>query len=417
MSVGTESLVEVEIGGIAAGGDGVGRANGLVVFVPRTAPGDRARVRVRSERHFARGAIEALIEPSPARIEAPCPHYHFDRCGGCQLQHLAYDAQLRAKAGIVRDAIERIGKRTIAPPEVHPSATQWRYRAKLTLAVRRNGERWTIGLHPYDDPAAVFQLDDCLITDERVVSTWREIMAGAPLLPRGRELRGSVRLVAENDTRAVVIEGGREWRTADEFLAEVASASAVWWKPENGERRLVAKRDDTPAGAAFAQINPDVADALRGHVLERVFTYAPETVVDAYAGSGDTAAAIADRGPRVTAIELDREAAAHSASRLPSGSRALRGRVEDLLGRALPADVVLVNPPRAGLDTRVTSLLEGQTRTTRAIVYVSCNPATLARDLARLPAFTLASVTAFDMFPQTAHVETVCTLVPREVPG
>jgi 23S rRNA (uracil1939-C5)-methyltransferase len=136
-------------------------------------------------------------------------------------------------------------------------------------------------------------------------------------------------------------------------------------------------------------------------------------VVDGYAGTGDTAARLAAAGVRVTALELDADATAVSARRLPPGSRAVAGRVEDTLGAALPADVVIVNPPRAGLHERVPAVLEGAGSGHRALVYVSCNPATLARDLARMPGHEVVALRSFDMFPQTAHVETVCELVRR----
>jgi 23S rRNA (uracil1939-C5)-methyltransferase len=135
--------------------------------------------------------------------------------------------------------------------------------------------------------------------------------------------------------------------------------------------------------------------------------------VDAYAGSGATAVPLAQRGVRVTAIELDAAAARWTASRLPAGSRSVAARVEDALPSALPADVVVLNPPRKGVDERVTTELQERASDTRAIVYVSCNPATLARDLARLPRWRIASLISFDMFPQTAHVETVCELIPE----
>jgi 23S rRNA (uracil1939-C5)-methyltransferase len=118
------------------------------------------------------------------------------------------------------------------------------------------------------------------------------------------------------------------------------------------------------------------------------------------------------RGVRVTAIELDADASAWSASRLPEGSAAVCARVEDVLVDVLPADVVVLNPPRAGVDERVCAALEAQSVRPRSLIYVSCNPATLARDLTRLPSYHIDSVTGFDMFPQTAHVETVCELVP-----
>jgi 23S rRNA (uracil1939-C5)-methyltransferase len=181
---------------------------------------------------------------------------------------------------------------------------------------------------------------------------------------------------------------------------------------------LLADRRDRPEpGASFAQVNPEVALQLESFVLERVMSYAPRTVIDGYAGAGGVARILAGRGVAVTAIELDEEATAWSASLLPAGSRAIAGRVEDLLAGALPADVVLLNPPRAGLDARVTCLLTSASPRPRAILYVSCDPATLARDLARLASYQIVSLTAYDMFPQTAHVETVCELVPLAESG
>lgn len=177
-------------------------------------------------------------------------------------------------------------------------------------------------------------------------------------------------------------------------------------------RRLLHERTTTAAGASFGQVNAGVAAALQAHVVGRVLSYEPSTVVDAYAGTGDTAVAIARAGVRVTTIELDRDASARAAERLPQGSRSLHGRVEDLLARALPTDVMLLNPPRGGLDQRVSRALQETPSAPASIVYVSCDPATLGRDVARMPRYTMKSVLAFDMFPQTAHVETVCELVP-----
>src|SRR5207248_5352116 len=144
-------VVELQIESIAAGGHGVGRSEGLVVFTPRTAPGDVARVRIESIRRFARGRLESLIVASPDRVEPPWPHYTVHRCGGCQVQHLRYGAQLAAKRRIVRDALERIARRPFDVGDTRPSAREWRYRGKLTLAMRRDGGEWTMGLHPYDD--------------------------------------------------------------------------------------------------------------------------------------------------------------------------------------------------------------------------------------------------------------------------
>lgn len=404
-------IAELEIRSIAAGGDGVGRVEGMAVFVPRTAPGDRVRVRLERHQRFARGALLELLAPGPDRVEPPCAHYTADRCGGCQLQHLAYPAQLEAKRAVIRDALVRIGKRDVAAPDVEPSDREWRYRTKLTLALRRTDGDWTIGLHPYDDPAAVFQLVDCPITDERVVAVWREIMTARALLPGADTLRAAVRLIPGG--AAVTVEGGTTWSTDEAFFAAVPGALGLWWRPEGGARRLLHRRGDEIAGASFGQVNAAVAERLRLYLLDRVRPYAPRTVVDAYAGTGDTAVALAGEGARVTAIEVDQDAAARCAARLPGGSRVFAGRVEDLIARALPADIVIVNPPRTGLHEKVSTRLQTVSRAPRALIYVSCNPATLARDLQRMPRYGIASLRGFDMFPQTAHVESVCELVPE----
>jgi 23S rRNA (uracil1939-C5)-methyltransferase len=408
----TAAAAEIEIERLAAGGDGVGRTNGVVVFVPRTAPGDRVRATLDIRRRFARGRLESVLRPSVVRIEPPCPHYRIDRCGGCQLQHVEYSAQLTAKGDIVRDALERIGRRTVASPTVEPSDRQWRYRRKLTLAMRRDGGRWVIGLHPYDDPVEVFQLEDCLITDDRVVAVWRDIMFAQAHFPRADELRASVRLV--DDGASVVMEGGHRWEHRSAFFDAVPSVTSLWWRPIHRPRALVASRGAAAAGASFVQINRGVGAALHEHVLERARAHRPSSLVDAYAGAGATAVPLAADGVRVTAIELDRDAVAHCADQLTGDSRAIAGRVEDLLPRALPADVVLLNPPRAGVHERVTTTLDRTSPAPRAIVYVSCDAATLARDLTRLPRYRIVSLRSFDMFPQTAHVETVCELVPEE---
>ncbi|MFL5561293.1 MAG: class I SAM-dependent RNA methyltransferase [Gemmatimonadaceae bacterium] len=413
MTTTAAAVAELTIDSIAAGGDGVAREAGRVVFVPRAARGDVLRVRLEAKGRFARGEILELVQPSADRAPPPCPHYTADHCGGCQLQHISYDAQLAAKGQIVVETLARLGRRNVALEEVRPSAKAWRYRRKLTLAIRwtRDGG-WIAGLHPYDAPDAVFALGDCPITDEAVVATWRSIMEHSRLFPRVPRLRGAVRLL---DTGAsFVLEGGRQWRDGEALMAAVPALRAVWWAPENSRPRLVAQRDErATTGASFAQVNVAVGQALHDLVVARVAAYAPASVVDAYAGTGDTAVRFAADGARVTAIELDRAAAEFAATRLAAPSRSIRGRVEDHIGDALPADVVVINPPRSGIDVQVATALQQADPAPRAVVYVSCDPATLARDLTRMPRYRVASAVAFDMFPQTAHVETVCELVPE----
>ena len=400
----------VTIDGIAAGGDGVGRIDGLVVFVPRTAPGDVGLVEYSVKGRLARGRMIELQQASPERVEPPCPHYVRDHCGGCQIQHLNYDAQLQLKGRLVADALARIGRRELVPPSVHPAADAWRYRRKLTLALRRRGERWIAGLHPYDAPGRVFALADCPITDPAVVAHWRTVMEQSSLLPRAAELRGAVRLMG--DRFAFTLEGGDRWPAARRFFDALTGMAALWWQPDGQRRRLLHdRRGDAEPGASFVQVNPAMAAELSRHLVERVLSHRPASVVDAYAGGGDSAVAIAGHGVTVQAIELDGEAAAWAGARLAPPSAVTVARVEDALESLLPADVVVLNPPRAGVHERVTAALSAQPP--RAVLYVSCNPATLARDVARLPGYRVASLRAFDMFPQTAHVETVCELIPE----
>src|SRR5437016_6700320 len=168
----------VAITAIAAGGEGVGRlADGRAVFVARTAPGERVRLRegVKLHKSFARGELAEVVAPGAVRVTAPCQHYVQDHCGGCQLQHVSYEAQLEAKRAIVGDALRRIAKLDIPDPEIVEAVEEWRYRAKLSLAVRRGkGRGRAVGLHPYDRPGTVFPLTDCHIAGFRIMALWRE---------------------------------------------------------------------------------------------------------------------------------------------------------------------------------------------------------------------------------------------------
>ena len=408
-------MVSLEIESIAAGGDGVARSNGLVVFVPRTAPGELVTARISGKGSFARGTLRTVARASDERIDPPCPHYTRDRCGGCQIQHMSYSSQLRAKQRIVRDAMERIGRRRVTIGAVRESPSEWRYRSKLTLSMQRlsSGE-WVAGLHPYDNPAKVFALADCPITARAVVATWREILARSSLFPSVQSLRGSVRQTA--DGPIFIMIGAMRWSNAKAFFDLVPSLAAMWWESDEGGRRIVGDRRPSrslqPPVASFTQVNPEVAVILRNHLVSIVSAYSPKTLVDAYSGAGDTAVTFAKSGITVTAIELDSDAARWCALHLPEGSVSIRARVEEALPNALPADAVVLNPPRSGADAAVTELLQNIPVKPRVIVYVSCNPATLARDVARLPGYRIESVTPFDMFPQTAHVETICELVP-----
>jgi 23S rRNA (uracil1939-C5)-methyltransferase len=249
-------LRELTIDSIAAGGDGVARSEGLVVFAPRTAPGDRIEARLRVEGRLARADVVSILEPSSQRIAPPCPHYVADRCGGCQLQHLALDAQRDAKRRIVEDALRRLARRDAVVAPVRAAGEPWRYRRKLTLAMRRRGSDWIAGLHAYDAPGRVFALRDCPISDERLIAAWRDLLRAAPHLPDGeRALRGAVRLMT--DGIAFTLEGGRRWTRAARFFEAVPAITALWWVPDRGRRRLLFDRRSQPEPGASS------ADHLR----------------------------------------------------------------------------------------------------------------------------------------------------------
>ncbi|MEP6765029.1 MAG: methyltransferase [Gemmatimonadaceae bacterium] len=415
-------VAKVGIDTIAAGGDGVGRVDGMAVFIPRTAPGDVVEASLVLQKRFARGRVRRIETASPSRADAECQHYDGDDCGGCQLQHITYDAQLDAKARIVRDTLARIGKRTIDLPLIERSPKQWDYRQKLTLTLIRNSAtlEWAGGLHPLDQSDAVFELEECRISEPSLVAMWHSVREASRFLPNAAELRLTLRSIAGSNDVAIIVAGGSEWPDRATFVRRLNNLAALWWVPNEGPRVEIkspnAEAELTAAG--FVQVNASLASAMHSHVLSSVNAFKPTRVVDAYAGTGALSNALAEQGVRVTAIEWDESAVALLQRALPSGSIAMassvEGVIDEVLGSTDAFDVVVVNPPRVGLEGRVTTALNAQKNTAlRAIVYVSCDPATLARDLSRMPAWRISAIRCFDMFPQTAHVETVCVLVPE----
>jgi 23S rRNA (uracil1939-C5)-methyltransferase len=228
----------VTIAAIAAGGDGVGRlADGRAVFVPRTVPGDAVALGrdVKLHRSFARGEVAEIVTPGPARVAPPCPHYAQDDCGGCQLQHLAYDAQLAAKRTIVGDALRRIGKLAVADPEIVEAIDEWRYRTKITLTAKRAAspaDGLTVGLHPHGRPGSVFSLADCQIADFRLMALWRELKQHLDLLPP-RLSHLTVRLDREGHRHVIAESAGGAWESADVLRAALTNGDSVvcWWRP------------------------------------------------------------------------------------------------------------------------------------------------------------------------------------------
>ena len=398
---------------LAAGGDGIGHLpDGRTVFVPRSAPGDEIELaRVREHKRFARARVGRLVEPSPLRTEPPCPHYVRDDCGGCQLQHLTADAQRSARRGFVGDAMRRIGKLDVADPELVPAPSDWEYRTKLTL--HSDGSR--IGLHPVDQPSAVFDLEVCLITAPPLVALWREVRARRRLLPA--RIRHVVLRLDREGGRHLVVEtiGAAPWPKAAELSEALSSAgmhATLWLRPEEGAARVVSGSAEAFPATVFEQVHPAMGDRVRAHAISLLGDVAGESVWDLYAGIGETTRELVTRGATVASVEADRRAVAHAESwRDPVGaerSRWIAARAEDAVERLPAPGQVVTNPPRTGMDERVTAALEAGG--SRRIVYIACDPATLARDIRRLPSYRLMNIRAFDLFPQTAHVESVALL-------
>jgi 23S rRNA (uracil1939-C5)-methyltransferase len=414
---------ELRISSIAAGGAGVGRdADGRAVFVHRTAPGELVRARVIEEKaRWARAALEQVLEASPDRREAPCRFY--PRCGGCTLEHLEYDAQRAVKAAIVVDALSRIGGISIEPPVVVASPNELRYRNRVSFTLVRLRDGVRAGFHQLDRPDRVLDIDEaCLMPEDAVASAWGEIrrMWGrdAARLPSGARLRLTVRASAAGRT-SLLIQGGYSAGRPDELLARVPSLESIWHQPQPGDPPVLLAGSATLTeswqgeelslgGAMFLQVNRGAAALLDEHFVQLVGDVEGRTVVDAYCGVGLHALRLVRLGARVSGIELD----AHSvqeAQRIVPEATFTAARVEDALPDLLPADLVVLNPPRAGVAEEAIGALRAVPP--GRIIYISCDPATLARDLKRLaPAFDLRSIRCFDLFPQTAHIESVVEL-------
>ena len=410
----------VLIESVAAGGDGVGHlADGMTVFVPRTAPGDRVALsRVRRRRRHARAEPAKLLERSRDRVAPLCGHFERDGCGGCQWQHLSLEAQHGAKRRLVGDALRRLGGLAVEDPELTSSPRAFGYRATITLTVRWRGAAPVVGFHRAtgegEGAGEVFPLERCEIARPEVAALWAAVRPAVDSLPRGEDVRLKLRVAHDASLHLIVNGGDRAW-TTPQPLAEAAlragCPATVWWQPSGGAVRRMAGPAADKASVAFEQVNAEVAEALRAAVLDAVPAEA-HTVLDLYAGTGEVALALARRGCAVASVEAEDAAVRLAVERARAEGlavRAVAARVEDRLAGLLPADAVVVNPPRTGLAPEVTGALAGEPPA--ALVYVSCDPATLARDLKRLGAVPARLVLrCFDMFPQTSHVETLAVL-------
>jgi 23S rRNA (uracil1939-C5)-methyltransferase len=404
----------VRIRSIAAGGDGVGTLpDGRTVFVPRTAPGDLVELDgVRLARSFARARIARLLEAGPGRATPACRHYERDDCGGCQLQHLDGETQRAARRHVVGDALRRIGHLDAGDPELEPSENDWEYRTKVTLASR--GQR--IGYHRLGDAGRVFELEHCPIARPELNRLWRALRSHRRSLP-GNLDQLVLRVDRRGSCHAIVrTTGGDAWtrgKQLGKLLAGEGVPAVLWWEPADGAARTVFGANEAYPVMVFEQVHPAMGDRVRAHAVEELGEVGGRHVWDLYAGIGETTRALADRGASVESVEADPRAV-RVAERAGEHSGVIRhvGRVEEWLRRLKPAELAIVNPPRTGLAAEVASKFSEAP--VGRLVYVSCDAATLARDLSRLgPAYQIASIRAFDLFPQTAHIETVVSLARR----
>jgi 23S rRNA (uracil1939-C5)-methyltransferase len=431
-------VIELVIDRIVAGGTGLGEVEGRKVFVPLAAPHERLRVRVEVEkRDYLVARIQDVIEPSAYRIEPRCPW--FGQCGGCQLQHLTYEAQLTAKQEIVVDALRRIGGIEIDVASTVPASQPWHY---------RNRTRYTIGggasphigflragthdlldvseclLHPAAFDRVRTAMLACLATAGRTTSDKRtrsntphhllvrDAGNGLLVIPVTRNQSMDPALVQALIDQPDVVGVTQNINpdpanrvVTDKFLSRAGRDSLTY--PVAGCRLRV-------SAGAFFQVNLPQAETICRKVAERVAPTGTERVLDLFSGVGMIALSLAGSVREVIGVETFppavEDARFNARDNKLGNARFIVGDVARALTDVRKADVVVLDPPRKGCSP---ATLKGITALTpRRIVYVSCNPATLARDLKRLvgSGYRLTTVDPIDMFPQTAHIETIATL-------
>ena len=431
------ATLEVTIDDLGGEGEGVGRADGFVVFVPGTVPGDRVLARVEHvRRSFARGTLVRILAPSPARREPPCPHQ--PACGGCPLMVLPEEEALARKVRHLEETLRRIGRVALAAGEVVPSSRPLRYRGRVRLAVGPPGIP-EIGYRPPGDPRGLVPVTDCLLAPEGAVPLARrfvlELARGGGIGPRDWPREIEVRASFAEDRFLLVVHGpraaGRRLRgVAEGLLLEEERLAGVVLVPGGrgrhepvplgGETRLAEEIAGlrVPLGpTSFLQVNPAAAEHLYRLVRERLALpddpRAP--LLDLYCGAGLGGLLGTPEGTPVTGVERSAEAVtaarALAARAGREGCRFLdapvEGAVEGFAAEGVRFPRALVNPPRAGAGREV---LHGVASLgPRRVVLVSCHPATLARDAAILREFGYVprGLAAVDMFPQTAHLEAV----------
>jgi 23S rRNA (uracil1939-C5)-methyltransferase len=391
--------IEVTLTGFASGGKAVGHAaDGRVVFVEYALPGERVIAEITDDRpSYIEATAVLVLDASEDRIAPPCQY--FGKCGGCQLQHVAYRRQLELKTGIVRDQLQRIGRFSAEDVEalVRPMLGMdepWGYRNHNRFTVRRDGEVGFMqrGTHRF------MRIDECLIAHPKVNEVLR-VAQGRTMQARQLSVRVGV------NTGDRMIQPRLQWRPHSRG-PRPSTGQTHYSEELNGVRYRI-------SGPAFFQVNTPQAERLVAMVVGHVLEVNARVVVDAYAGVGTFAAQLASRVDHVVTIEESAAAgddAEVNLARLDNVTRIV-GKVEDTLPGMSPSpDVVVIDPPRSGLFPGVVEAIIDSAA--KRVVYVSCDPATLARDLRLFVdgGFTIREVQPVDMFPHTQHIENVTVL-------
>lgn len=426
----------VNIESLAHGGDGVGRLpDGRTVFVPYTCPGDEAVVRVTEDHgRWTRGVLEELASASEDRVTAPCPY--FGTCGGCQWQHVSYERQLEAKRRTLVDSLARIGHlKDVAVDPCVASPAQYGYRNKIELSVAPGPRGLTVGFARAHS-TEILPVDACLLLPKRAQRLPKSLGGALRFLSsRGAEgiVRAAVRVSLGGEIAVDVwtAPGAFPRAAAARVLAESTGARVVTRTIVRGEleRRDIAGVEVYSGGGmwherlgedeyvlsapSFFQVNTRAAALLRETALEMLDADGTMRVADLYAGAGTFTLPLARAAGEVVAVEASRYALSDLRRNLENAeldADVVPGDAAYALPEIGYLDAALIDPPRAGLSDKAMRAL-GSARIPK-IVYVSCDPATLARDVERLAGhgYHARRFVPVDLFPQTHHLETVALL-------